>query len=157
MTTNLPTVLTVRPLTVADARVIAGWRYDGPWKVYDPRPGDAPMSDNPDYLAVAGAEGGPLVGFCCSGVEARVRGLAAEEGTLDVGVGMDPSMVGQGHGLRFVTAIIEHYRGTTGARRLRAVVQSWNERSLRLTRAAGFVPVGEHVAGDVTFTVVVSG
>lgn len=157
MTASFPTALIVRPLTVEDARFIARWRYDGPWQVYDPRPGDALLSDDPHFLAVAGAGGGPLAGFCCSGVEARVPGLAAEEGTLDVGVGMDPSMVGQGNGLRFVTTIIDHYRGTTGARRLRAVVQSWNERSLRLTRSAGFVPVGEYVAGDVTFTVVVNG
>ncbi|SDS82478.1 GNAT family N-acetyltransferase [Actinoplanes derwentensis] len=156
MTDTFPSELTVRPLTVEDARLIAGWRYDGPWKVYDSRPDDGLMSDNPDYLAVAGARGGPLVGFCCSGFEARVPGLEAEDGVLDIGIGMDPALVGLGHGARFFGAVLEHFRGTTGGHRLRAVVQSWNERSLRMTRSAGFVPVGEHVCGQVRYTVVVT-
>ncbi|MFG1950958.1 hypothetical protein [Micromonospora sp. NPDC048830] len=41
--------------------------------------------------------------------------------------------------------VLDHYRSLTGVRRLRAVVQSWNERSLRLTRSLGFVEVGKHV------------
>ncbi len=161
VTVPFPSVLTVRPLTAGDARRIAGWRYDGPWRIYDPRPETGLLSDLPGYLAVAGADGGPLVGFCCSGPEALVPGLAVEEGVLDVGVGMDPAMVGRGNGARFAAAVLDHYRTTTGARRLRAVVQSWNERSLRLTRSAGFTPAGEHVCEQngeqVRYTVVTTG
>ncbi|GAA1656385.1 GNAT family N-acetyltransferase [Actinoplanes couchii] len=149
---TFPSGLVVRPLTADDARLIAGWRYDGPWRIYDSRDS---FLGNPDYLAVAGSDGGPLVGFCCSGAEARVAGLPAEDELLDVGVGMDPSLVGQGHGLPFVTTVLNHYCGTSGAQRLRAVVQSWNERSLRLTRSAGFEPVGVHMAGDVAYTVLI--
>jgi len=86
---------------------------------------------------VAGADDGPLLGFCCAGEEARVPGLAEVPGVLDVGVGMDPARVGAGHGAEFGAAVLAHYRATTGATRLRAVVQSWNERSLRTTRAIG--------------------
>jgi [ribosomal protein S18]-alanine N-acetyltransferase len=145
MTEAWPARLVVRRLTVEDARKIAQWRYEGRWKVYDSRPESGLMSDDPSYLAVAGADGGPLVGFCCAGAEAMVPGLAPEEGVLDVGVGMDPAWVGRGHGAAFGSAVLDHYRAATGTRRLRAVVQSWNERSLRLARALGFVTVGEHV------------
>jgi hypothetical protein len=98
VTVAWPKELIVRPLTVADAERIAQWRYEGRWKVYDSRPDNGLMSDNPAYLAVAGAHGGPLVGFCCAGLEAMVPGLPIDEGVLDVGVGMDPVLVGQGHG-----------------------------------------------------------
>jgi [ribosomal protein S18]-alanine N-acetyltransferase len=155
-----PDRLTVRPLTVADAKVIAQWRYDGPWKIYNSRPEDGLMSDNQAYLAVAGADGGPLIGFCCAGVEAAVPGLAPQEGVLDIGVGMDPGWVGRGHGPAFVTVVLDHYRTVTGATRLRAAVQAWNERTLRLTRSLGFREVGTHVceqAGElVTYRVVLT-
>jgi RimJ/RimL family protein N-acetyltransferase len=61
--------------------------------------------------------------------------------------------VGGGHGAEFGAAVLAHYRATTGAARLRAVVQSWNERSLRLTRALGFAETGRHVSGGTEYTV----
>jgi ribosomal-protein-alanine N-acetyltransferase len=39
--------------------------------------------------------------------------------------------------------VLDHFR-SSGAVRLRAVVQSWNERSLRLTRSLGFAETGTH-------------
>jgi [ribosomal protein S18]-alanine N-acetyltransferase len=134
----------VRPLTSSDAVRVARWRYEGPWRVYDPRPHTCPLNEDPAYLAVAGADSGLLVGFCCSGVEALVPGLEPADGVLDVGLGLSPSWVGQGHGPAFASAVLAHYRSTTGTGRLRAVVQSWDERSLRLTRSLGFVEVGRH-------------
>lgn len=119
------------------------------------------MSERADYLAVAGVPDGPLIGFCCSGAEALVPGLSAQEGLLDVGVGMDPAWAGRGRGADFGRAVLEHYRRQTGVRRLRAVVQAWNERSLRLTRSLGFHEVGEHVCEQggklVTYKIVVAG
>lgn len=160
MTEVWPAQLLVRPLTTEDAGQIAQWRYDGPWRIYDSRPEDGLMCDNAAYLAVAGVDGGPLVGFCCSGAEATVPGLKPEDGMLDVGVGMSPAMVGQGNGVRFASAVLNHYRSTTGIHRLRAVVQSWNERSLRLTRSLGFVEVGKHTCeqsgATVEYTVVIA-
>jgi [ribosomal protein S18]-alanine N-acetyltransferase len=139
-----PDELIVRSLTTADAEQIVQWRYEGPWKVYDSRPGDGLMSDNPAYLAVAGDHDGPLVGFCCAGVEARVPGLSEQDDILDVGVGMNPVWVGQGHGAEFASTVLDHYRKTAGAGRLRGVVQAWNERSVRLMQSLGFTEVGEH-------------
>jgi hypothetical protein len=63
-----------------------------------------------------------------------VPGLGAEPGLLDVGLGMDPVWVGQGHGVAFGRAVVEHYRQVSTGVGLRAAVQSWNQRSLRLTR-----------------------
>jgi ribosomal-protein-alanine N-acetyltransferase len=156
-----PDELTVRPLTAVDAEQIAQWRYAGPWQVYDSRPADGLMSEREGYLAVAGVRGGPLIGFCCSGAEALVPGLSVQEGLLDVGVGIDPAWAGRGHGADFGGAVLAYYRRQIGVWRLRAVVQAWNERSLRLTRSLGFHEVGEHVCEQggklVTYKIVVAG
>jgi ribosomal-protein-alanine N-acetyltransferase len=92
-----PDRLIVRPPSPVDIQEIATWRYNGPWRVYD---SDGPLPAV-GYRAVAGDPDGPLVGFCCAGVEARVP-------------------------------------------RLRAVVQAWNERSVRFTQALGFVDDHTH-------------
>lgn len=144
MAITWPDQLVVRPLTTADAEQIAGWRYEGRWRIYDPSPDDGPALGGADYMAVAGREGGPLVGFCCSGAEAMVPGLVAQDDILDIGVGMNPAWVGRGYGPAFGGAVLDHYRSTTTAPRMRAVVQAWNERSLRLIKSLGFVEAGEH-------------
>jgi [ribosomal protein S18]-alanine N-acetyltransferase len=137
------TRLTVRPLQRGDAEAIASWRYDGPWSTYDARPDDPLLSAETGYLAVVD-DAGSLVGFLCTGVEARVPGLAAQEGIVDIGVGMRPDLVGRGLGSAFGALVLGYIRDMCGDRPLRAVVQSWNERSLRLSQRLGFGVVGIH-------------
>lgn len=152
------TRLTVRPLQRQDAEAIALWRYDGVWSIYDARPGDPLLSAGAGYLAVVD-DAGSLVGFLCTGAEARVPGLAAQEGIVDVGVGMRPDLVGRGLGGAFGAAVLGHIRDLCGDRPLRAVVQSWNERSLRLCQRLGFGVVGIHRCEqdgrEVSYTILV--
>ena len=146
------TSLRVRDLTAEDLDDIATWAYDGRWAVYDSDGGrlDPAMG----YWAVAegGLDADRLVGFACLGEDARVPGLAEVEGVLDVGVGMRPDLVGQGRGPEFATTVLD-FAATRGAGRLRAVVQDWNERSLRLVVQLGFRRTGTHPVGDVTYVV----
>jgi [ribosomal protein S18]-alanine N-acetyltransferase len=148
----------VRPLERRDAEAIAAWRYQGPWSVYDPRPGDEPLSSTVGYHAVADGAG-TLVGFVCIGQEARVPGLPAADGITDIGVGMHPDLVGQGLGAAFGAVALDHVRRVCGDRPLRVVVQSWNERSLRLARRLGFREAGSHACvqngGEVSYTVLI--
>jgi ribosomal-protein-alanine N-acetyltransferase len=134
--------LTVRPLIPADAETIATWRYEGQWDVYDPRPDDR-LSAEVGYQAVVDGAG-DLVGFVCLGQEARVPGLTEADGIADIGVGMRPDLVGQGLGRAFGTAVLSHLARCRGETRLRAVIQSWNQRSLRLAQGLGFREVGTH-------------
>ena len=145
----------VRDLTAADLDDIAGWRYDDRWAVYD---SEGPLDPGLGYWAVVDGEGAAerLVGFGCLGEDARVPGLAEAEGVLDVGVGMRPDLVGQGLGPEFATTVLDFAR-SRGATRLRAVVQHWNTRSLRLVERLGFVRTGTHDVGEVTFVVVERG
>lgn len=152
----MPSRFEVRDLTAADAAEIAQWRYEGPWSIYD-LPADAELRAEDGYFAVSDVADGRLVGFCCHGVEARVPGLEAAPGMCDVGVGMDPALTGRGNGEAFGRAALEHLRTLAAGDRLRAAVQTWNQRSLRLTRRLGFAPIGVHRCvqngGEVEYTV----
>jgi len=130
-------------MTESFAREIATWTYSDEWSVYNSSLENDLFTTEAGYVAVVGS-GEILVGFACSGAEARVPGLCEEVDTLDVGFGMNPVFVGQGHGAEFGAVIVDYFQEHTEASRLRVVVQSWNERSLRLTRSLGFQEVGIH-------------
>ena len=142
-------MLRIRDLTADDLADIATWTYDGPWSVYNSR---GPLDPSLGYWAVVDAEDGRLWGFACLGEDARVPGLVEADGVLDVGVGMRPDLVGQGRGAEFAGVVLD-LAETRGALRLRAVVQDWNERSLRLLAGLGFVRAGTHPGGPVTYAV----
>jgi ribosomal-protein-alanine N-acetyltransferase len=125
------------------ARRIATWTYTGEWSVYNLSPENVLFTGEAGYVAVVGSEG-TLVGFACEGIEARVPGLHQEIDTVDVGYGMNPIFVGQGHGFEFGTVVTDHFGDTLGANRLRVAVQSWNERSLKLAKSLGFVKMEIH-------------
>jgi RimJ/RimL family protein N-acetyltransferase len=139
----VPAQLSVRPLQREDAEAISSWHYQGPWSAYDSRPGDELVTAEGGYHAVVD-DAGSLVGFVCTGQEARVPGLAAADGITDVGVGMRPDLVGRGLGSAFGAVVLDHLCGLCGNGPMRAVVQSWNERSLRLARRLGFRDDGIH-------------
>ncbi|NMD55446.1 MULTISPECIES: GNAT family N-acetyltransferase [Tsukamurella] len=128
----------IGPLRPGDGEAIAAWRYEPPWDVYDLAPDEAPTADE-GYLGVY--DGDVLLGFFCTGEEARVPGLAAVDGVVDLGVGMAPDRTGAGRGAGFARAVIAHLRAD-GATRVRVVVQAWNARSLRLSTGLGLERTG---------------
>ena len=146
----------MRPMTVDEAADVASWRYRGDWSVYDLST-PQPLLDNlSTYFTIAA--GDELLGFCCVGREARITGMSEDPAILDIGLGMNPKLVGCGNGVQFGKTVLDfledRYPGVT----LRAAVQSWNERSLRLTRSLGFGDAGElfvvQDARSVTYRVV---
>jgi ribosomal-protein-alanine N-acetyltransferase len=138
--TDPPGSFRVRDLTDDDLAEIEGWRYEGPWSVYD---SDGRLDPDLGYWAVEGADG-RLMGFGCLGADARVPGMAGAEGVVDVGVGMRPDLVGRGSGARFASAFLEFAAGRVTAPRFRVVVKDWNAHSLRLVQRLGFVRTGTH-------------
>ena len=142
-------MLQIRDLTADDLADIATWTYEGPWSVYD---STGTLDPSLGYYAVVDTDDGRLWGFSCLGEEARVPGLAEVDGVLDVGVGLRPDLVGQGRGAEFAGVVLD-LAATRGAPRVRAVVQDWNERSLRLLSRIGFVRTGTHSVGQVDYVV----
>lgn len=128
----------MRPLTVSDAHQVATWRYGGPWEIYNLTSPDELPSAADGYTAVVGGTD-RLIGFFCTGPEARVPGLDEDPDVLDLGVGMDPKWVGKGHGTIFGAAVLDHLRRDHPATPVRAAIQTWNLRSRQLVRQLGFV------------------
>jgi RimJ/RimL family protein N-acetyltransferase len=93
------------------------------------------------YFAVT--SGKRLVGFCCVGDAARVPGLTADPTVVDIGLGMEPGLVGHGHGVTFGQAVLAYLTEAYPDKQFRAAVQAWNERSLHLTGRLGFDDAGE--------------
>jgi RimJ/RimL family protein N-acetyltransferase len=133
----------VREVTPTEAAATTKWRYQGPWSVYDGKVSDIVTAAN-GYHAIAERTTDKFLGFVCLGTEARVPGLAEEADVLDVGIGLDPAIVGQGKGRSIVLPVLEWAETTNEASELRAVVQVWNERSLRLCYGLGFRATGHH-------------
>jgi RimJ/RimL family protein N-acetyltransferase len=140
--------LLVRRMTAEEAEQVACWRYKGDWSIYDVPSAQPLIEDLGDYCAVVANQ--RLIGFCCIGAAARVPGLSENPAVLDVGIGMNPELVGVGHGVAFGQTVLRYLTKRFPDSALRAVVQSWNQRSLRLTQRLGFEDVGD-------FTVVQGG
>ena len=124
----------VRALCRAESATIASWRYPGRYSTYD--------VDDPRILArdhwTAVTEAGQLLGYCCFGTPARVAGVEAEPGMVDVGYGMAPDFMGRGHGHRFVAAILDFALERYHPKRFRLHVLEWNERSRKVAERHGF-------------------
>ena len=125
--------LSVRRLTPADAEAIATWRYPGRESTYDEL---EPVTPERGYWAVT--REGELVGKCCFGAPARVPPVEEEEGTLDVGYGLRPDLIGKGLGPAFVEAILDFACREFAPRRFRVLILDWNRRSQKVAAALGF-------------------
>jgi ribosomal-protein-alanine N-acetyltransferase len=133
-------VLRVESPTDDDGADIGTWRYKGPWSVYDSTSEPlAPLTDFVVVRDVASDGSTSLLGFACTGAEARVPGVDADPQVVDIGWGMRPDAVGHGRGAEFVDTVIEHVKATHArVDGLRVVVQSWNLRGRRVVERAGF-------------------
>jgi RimJ/RimL family protein N-acetyltransferase len=136
-------VVVVREVTPTEAEITTKWRYQGPWSVYDGKVSHVITAEN-GYDAIAERATDRFLGFVCLGAEARVPGLTEEADVLDVGIGLDPAIVGQGKGRSIVGPLLKWAEATHEAAELRVVVQAWNERSLRLWYGLGFRTTGHH-------------
>jgi [ribosomal protein S18]-alanine N-acetyltransferase len=127
----------VRSLSDADALAISAWHYPDRYSTYDVN-----GVFTPDQGVWAVGDGSKLVGYCCFGPEARVPGVDEEEGTVDVGYGMAPDLVGQGLGRSFVATILDFAVAEFSPQRLRLLILSWNRRSWKVAEALGFEQQG---------------
>lgn len=123
-----------RELTVEEAERPLGWRYPEPYATYD---AEGPLGQGLGFFAVDD-EVGDLIGYGCVGAEARVPGVEEEPGTVDVGYGMRPDLIGQGRGREFVGAVLARAVEGDPSARLRMSILRWNDRSRRVAQAHGF-------------------
>lgn len=161
--TGWPDRLAVRSWTSADAQAVAHWRYSGRWSIYDQSDGNhvtgADVTEAAGYRAVVAAADETIVGFYCVGGEALVPGVESDDDVVDLGVGMAPAFVGAGRGNAFLQAVLDDVGRGLPAQPVRALIQSWNVRSLSLARRLGFVETGTHRCvqdgNEIDYTIVV--
>lgn len=145
---------TLAPISRDDARAIRGWRYDGPYAVYnmdvEDITGDAlddeMLDSRSPWFAVRDASG-ELIGFFAFGTSAELGGymtphLFDGDDILSIGLGMRPDMTGKGAGLDFVNAGLRFAREYFTPRTFRLYVMSWNRRAIRVYEHAGFRQIG---------------
>lgn len=132
---------TFRRITGEDAGKIAGWRYDGPYSLYDINDSAHLLRPEYEYYAAVAEEGG-LVGYCCFGADARVPGLVEEAGVLDVGAGLRPDLTGIGLGGPFLREVCRLGAEVHDPARLRVTIAAFNRRAQLVAAALGFERTG---------------
>lgn len=132
-------------ITADEAREVLTWRYPGLPTLYNPSPDELEddievlLTPAYNYYAVR-AEGGLLVGFCCYGGDAQVPGGDYSlRYAVDVGLGMNPALVGRGLSHGFLAAILDWGRHCFAPDYFRATVAAINVRSQGMFARAGFL------------------
>jgi RimJ/RimL family protein N-acetyltransferase len=139
----------IRPMRREDVDALAAWgRHDDPrFRAYDvgpltPGQADAlwralstPAKRRRPYVAILGDR---IVG------QIVLRPLHGG-GTAELGIMVDPALIGRGLGRR-ILRVFAGYCATKGLQRLTLEVMADNERAIRAYRAAGFVACDERTA-----------
>lgn len=144
---DAPEDLSFRVLTAEDAAAILSWQYAPPYDFYNHAgPSRKAVADllRPEYgyHAIQCAQG-RMIGYFCVGPDARVPGYKYDDSALDLGLGLDPALIGRGLGRMCLVAILNHRKTRLANQPVRATVASWNRRALRLCQQAGFADCAE--------------
>lgn len=132
----------VEALTAEDVHEIVGWRYSPPYEMYNPSESQHDVFLDPEYLYFAVRDSsGRLVGYCCYGPEGRVLGGDyPQDGnrTLDIGVAMNPDLVGRGLGGQFVSTVLAFGEQRFQPEQFRVSIAAFNIRSVKTFERQGF-------------------
>lgn len=115
---------------------VIAWEYDGIYAFYDMQ---ADMEDLREFRDVAAGnenywsvyQNGGLIGFFCFNEH--------EVNQVEIGLGMNPQMVGQGNGLDFLTAGIQKAIDLYQPSSLTMAVAEFNKRAIKVYQKAGFI------------------
>lgn len=133
----------IADMTPAFAREIAAWRYAGEYAVYDLEENEDTLAEllGGDYVACVDGDG-RLVGYFCFGQSARIPTKESgryPEGYADLGLGMRPSLCGEGRGRGFLTCGLRYLRRLRPGVPPRLSVARFNRRAAALYGNMGFV------------------
>jgi len=143
---TVPPPFTFQPMDEVSARATLEWRYDAPYDIYNPDPDHIEeemqlLLDPQNAYHTITDEHGDLVAYCCFGPDGQVPGGDYSAAGLDIGLGMQPDLTGQGRGLTYVNAVLDFARRTLPPTAFRVTVAEFNKRALRAWEKDGFRPV----------------
>ena|SRR5438128_7152392 len=126
----------IRPMTAADARTVAAWRYPGEYSFYvaDADAGDLAELLNPAewghrYFAADEVPPRELAGFVAVKLSNRVA---------ELGLGLRPGLTGRGLGEAYVGTCLRFAATTLGAQGYTLAVAAFNQRAITVYERAGF-------------------
>jgi [ribosomal protein S18]-alanine N-acetyltransferase len=148
--------LFVRNLTEENAKQILTWKYEAPYDFYNNEETSESLKEllENSYYAVVN-QNHELVGFFCIGSAAQVpygsTVGAYNEDIKDIGIGMNPSLTGQGYGAQFFSFILSYIKGTYQLDSIRLTVAKFNQRAIQLYTKLGFDKKVEFSRGTTEF------
>lgn len=131
-------------MTKKIAEEIVGWNYEPPYDFYNNDSSETEIAEllNGTYYAVM-SEDEETVGFFCVGKNAQVPSGkhygVYEDSYIDMGLGMNPQLVGKGNGAKFVLFVLHFIEETHQELPVRLTVAAFNKRAIHLYRKLGFV------------------
>lgn len=151
----------IRNMTEDFALDISNWTYEKPYVMYSFQNDSETISEllRGDYYAYLNSKN-ELLGYFCFGKPAQIPTNDLEAYTddaLDIGLGMRPSLCGNGLGLSFLNAGIEFAESNFKPSKYRLTVASFNKRAIYLYEKAGFTLLKTvlHVKSNSEFYVMV--
>jgi len=137
----------IRPMTRADIDAFGEWgRHDDPlFASYNIPPLDAPAADDLwRHLAGRPHERRPFAGTVGGRFAAQlIVRFGSDRALGDIGIVIDPALVGRGLGRRILRAFTRYLKETESFERLSLDVAAYNERAIRAYHAAGFAVTHE--------------
>lgn len=139
--TEVNPIFRVMPMTEEQAAEISTWQYDPPYNIYGWLPwdqmkaleiefGDPVLRDQQYLSVVSDLEEQALCGFAQ---------LFPMEGVIRLGLGMRPSLCGNGYGPAFVSSVVHEARKRNPSHTIDLEVLTWNMRAIRAYKKAGFI------------------
>ncbi|MYL71772.1 GNAT family N-acetyltransferase [Halobacillus litoralis] len=120
------------------------WTYEPPYDFYNVELSEEALAERLDgtYRSVLDDKG-TLIGFFCTGESAKVpageKDGVYEETAVDMGLGLHPSLTGQGNGHLFGKKVLAQIQQENEGVPIRLSVATFNKRAIRLYENMGFV------------------
>lgn len=126
------------------ASQILNWRYDPPYDFYNnEHDAEATKELLAGNYSVVVNDYAKLIGFYCAGSSAQVPAGAKvgayTEDIIDVGLGIAPTLTGNGNGFIFFSFVLDSLYKTYGNVPVRLTVTKFNQRAIHLYKKFGFV------------------
>lgn len=153
--------LQIEKMTENKARHILAWKYEVPYDFYNNEETDEALEEMLDgsYYALLN-EQNDVIGFFCIGKNAQVPvghqfGVYVDD-FVDIGLGMNPNLVGKGNGTTFCNYIIQFIRKHYVGKPIRLTVAKFNKRAIHLYEKLGFVRVAEFTSNTTEFITMIT-
>lgn len=135
--------MNITKMSLEEAHEVSTWKYDHPYSFYNSDGSAESIEEFMDgtYYAARNAAD-DLIGYYCFGENAQVPGGRKaglyQENFLDVGLGMKPSLTGQGKGLSFFQSGLAFAKANFQQDAFRLSVATFNKRAIAVYKNAGF-------------------